>query len=228
MTRILIIDDEEDILDLLEYNLANAGYTVERRALGRLALEAVSSDPPSLIVLDEMLPDIRGFDVLRELKARPNTKAIPVILLTARNGESDKLIGFELGADDYVTKPFSPSELVARVKAVLKRVKGIETNRPKLVFSGLTVDLDAHRVFKGEAEAELTPQEFRLLAFLVTHPNKVYNREQLIANAWDADVLVDPRTVDVHIRRLRARLEDDPNNPKQIETVRGSGYRFRP
>lgn len=228
MSKILIVDDEEDILDLLEFNLKNAGYEVEKTTLGRLALEAAGLNPPNLIVLDEMLPDLRGFEVLRELKTRQKTKTVPVILLTARMGESDKLIAFELGADDYITKPFSPSELIARIRAVLRRVKGIEATRPELVFSTLVIDLDAHRVRKSGEEVELTPQEFRLLAFLATHPNKVYNREQLLTYAWDKDVLVDPRTVDVHIRRLRSRIEDDPANPSRIETVRGSGYRFRP
>jgi two-component system phosphate regulon response regulator PhoB len=228
MPRILIVDDEEDILDLLEYNLGVSGFQVERALSGRLALEAAEKNPPDLVLLDEMLPDLRGFEVLRALRSRPKTQAVPIILLTARGNEADKLIGFELGADDYVTKPFSPGELLARVRAVLKRSRGEGARRPALRYGELEVDLDAHRVFSRGEEVTLTPQEFRLLAFLATHPNRVYNREQLVAHAWDPDVFVDPRTVDVHIRRLRSRLEADPANPAWIETVRGSGYRFNP
>lgn len=228
MPRILIVDDEEDILDLLEYNLANSGFQVEKAMLGRLALEAAAKSVPDLIVLDEMLPDLRGFEVLRALKARPATQSVPVILLTARGEEADKLVGFELGADDYVVKPFSPGELLARVRAVLKRARGEASRKPVLRFGPLSVDLDAHRVFLEEKEVTLTPQEYRLLAFFATHPNRVYNREQLVAQAWDPDVFVDPRTVDVHVRRLRSRIEADPANPLRLETVRGAGYRFTP
>lgn len=226
--RILIVDDEEDILDLLEYNLANSGFAVERALLGRLALEAAENNPPDLIVLDEMLPDLRGFEVLRALRSRPKTETVPVILLTARSTESDKLVAFELGADDYMTKPFSPGELLARVRAVMRRARGEGAKRPALGFGNLTIDADARRVFLSGAEIELTPQEFRLLHFLATHPNRVYNREQLLANAWDEDVVVDPRTVDVHVARLRSRIEETPGAPSMLETVRGAGYRFNP
>lgn len=228
MARILIVDDEEDILDLLEYNLTVSGFEVNRAASGRTALDAAGRQPPDLVILDEMLPDLRGFEVLRALRSRPGTQAVPVILLTARSGEADKLVGFELGADDYVTKPFSPGELIARVRAVLKRARGESSRRPPLRLGALAIDLDAHRVLLRDEEVILPPQEFRLLAFLATHPNRVYSREQLVAHAWDPDVVVDPRTVDVHIRRLRSRIEEDPSRPGRIETVRGSGYRFNP
>lgn len=228
MTKVLIVDDELDILDLLEFNLENSGFEVEKAMLGRIALEKAERSAPDLVVLDEMLPDLRGFEVLRALRSRPATEAVPVIMLTARSAEGDKLVAFELGADDYMTKPFSPGELIARVRAVLKRAHGDTARKPVLSFGELAIDLDAHRVGRGGIEVELTPQEFRLLAYLAAHPNRVYTRDQLLAFAWDPDVLVDPRTVDVHIRRLRARLEDDPTMPRWIETVRGSGYRFNP
>jgi DNA-binding response OmpR family regulator len=201
---------------------------VDRTTSGWSALQLAEKRRPDVLVLDLMLPDLQGFEVLRILRSREATKALPVILLTARGEEADKLVGFELGADDYVTKPFSPRELLARVRALLKRVRGEETGRPRLRFGDLEIDLDAHRVYLSAKEVALAPQEFRLLAFLATHPNRVYSRDQLLAYAWDPEVCVDPRTVDVHIRRLRARVEADPARPGRIETIRGSGYRFNP
>lgn len=228
MARILIVDDEEDLLEVLAYNLEVSGFKVDRATSGRLALDAATRKPPDLIVLDVMLPDLQGFEVLRLLRSRDATRGVPVILLTARGEESDVLVGFELGADDYIVKPFSPRELLARVRAVLKRARGEEPGRPRLGFGDLDIDLDGHRVYWQGQAVELAPQEFRLLAFLATHPNRVYSRGALIQHAWDPDVYVDPRTVDVHVRRLRARLEEDPSRPRRIETVRGSGYRFNP
>lgn len=228
MPRILVVDDEEDLLDLLAYNLEVSGYQVDRAATGRTALDLAGRHRPDLVVLDVMLPDLQGFEVLRILRTREATRAVPVVLLTARGEEADKLVGFELGADDYLTKPFSPRELLARVRAVLKRSRGEEAARPRLRFGDLELDLDAHRVYRQGEEVVLAPQEFRLLAFLATHPNRVYSREQLLAQAWDPDVYVDPRTVDVHIRRLRSRVEADPAHPRLIETVRGTGYRWNP
>jgi phosphate regulon transcriptional regulator PhoB len=226
MRRILIVDDEEDLLELLAYNLEVSGFHVDRAATGRLAVELAERKPPDLVILDVMLPDLQGFEVLRILRGREKTRGVPVILLTARGEESDVLVGFELGADDYVVKPFSPRELLARVRAVLKRARGEETPRPAVRVGDLELDLDGHRVFRGGAELNLAPQEYRLLAFLVGHPNRVYSRESLLQQAWDPDVYVDPRTVDVHVRRLRAQVERDPAKPDLIETVRGAGYRF--
>ncbi len=228
MPRVLIVDDEEDLLDLLAYNLEVSGFQVERAATGRRAVELASERPPDLVLLDVMLPDLQGFEVLRILRGREQTRAVPVILLTAKGEEPDVLVGFELGADDYVVKPFSPRELLARVRAVLKRARGEEPSRPPVRVGQLEVDLDGHRVFRGGEEVALAPQEFRLLAFFVGHPNRVYSREALLAQAWDPEVYVDPRTVDVHVRRLRARVEADPARPALIETVRGAGYRFNP
>jgi phosphate regulon transcriptional regulator PhoB len=228
MARILIVDDEEDLLELLAYNLEVSGFQVDRALSGRIALELAERHQPDLLILDVMLPDLQGFEVLRILRSREKTRRLPVILLTARGEEADKLVGFELGADDYVTKPFSPRELLARVRAVLKRARGEEGGRPRLRVGELEVDLEAHRVYRDGAEVILAPQEFRLLAFLITHPNRVYSRDQLLNHAWDPEVYVDPRTVDVHIRRLRSRIEADPAQPRHIETVRGTGYRFNP
>jgi phosphate regulon transcriptional regulator PhoB len=226
MNRVLIVDDEEDLLELLAYNLEVSGFQVDRAATGRLAVELADRKPPDLVILDVMLPDLQGFEVLRILRGREKTRAVPVILLTARGEESDVLVGFELGADDYVVKPFSPRELLARVRAVLKRARGEESPRPNLRVGDLELDLDGHRVLRHGEELNLAPQEYRLLAFLVGHPNRVYSREALLQQAWDPDVYVDPRTVDVHVRRLRARVERDPAKPLLIETVRGTGYRF--
>ncbi|MBI5442411.1 MAG: response regulator transcription factor [Deltaproteobacteria bacterium] len=228
MARVLIVDDEEDLLDVLDYNLGVSGYVVDRAQAGWAALELAEKNAPDLILLDVMLPDLHGFEVLRILRTREKTRYTPVIMLTARGEEADVLVGFELGADDYVTKPFSPRALLARVRAVLKRSGGDDNHRPRLRFDDLEVDLDAHRVFLAGEEIVLAPQEFRLLAFLVKHPNRVYTREQLLSNAWDQSGYVDPRTVDVHIRRLRSRIESDPSQPCRIETVRGAGYRFNP
>jgi phosphate regulon transcriptional regulator PhoB len=228
MPRVLIVDDEEDVLDVLAYNLAVSGFEVDRALTGRNALEAAERNRPDLVVLDVMLPDLMGFEVLRILRTRETTRAVPVILLTARGEEPDVLVGFELGADDYVVKPFSPREFLARVRAVLKRARGEQPIRPRLRFGLLELDLDGHRVYRDGEELTLAPQEFRLLAFFATHPNRVYSREALLQHAWDPDVYVDPRTVDVHVRRLRSRIEEDPATPQRIETVRGAGYRFNP
>ena len=225
MERILIVDDEEDLLDLLSYNLEVTGYEVEKALTGRAALVKAGENPPDLIVLDVMLPDLLGFEVLRTLRSREETRGIPVILLTARGEESDVLVGFEMGADDYVSKPFSPRELIARIRAVIKRVAGKESARPHIRYGALEIDLDAHRVFLENHEVVLAPQEYKLLAFLATHPSRVYSRQMLIDQAWEENTFVEPRTVDVHIRRLRTRLE---GYPSWIETVRGSGYRFNP
>ncbi len=226
--RILVVDDEEDLVDLVAYNLEAAGFETARALTGHEALRAAAEVRPDLVVLDVMLPDLQGFEVLRILRSRDATREVPVILLTARGGEPDRLAGFELGADDYVVKPFSPRELVARVRAVLKRAGNQEAEARPIRYGELEIDPGARRVWRGGQEVELAPQEYRLLEFLASHPNRVYSREALLQHAWDPDVVVDPRTVDVHVRRLRARLEPDPTRPRWIETVRGAGYRFNP
>ncbi|MHB8765268.1 MAG: winged helix-turn-helix domain-containing protein [Deferrisomatales bacterium] len=226
MPLILVVDDEPDLVDLLVYNLGAAGFEAQSASTGYGALKAVERRAPDLLVLDVMLPDLRGFEVLRTLRGSEETRALPIILLTARGDESDRLVGFELGADDYVVKPFSPRQFLARVRAVLRRGSPREPTRPPLRFGDLELDRDAHRVFRGGEEVQVPGREYRLLEFLATHPNRVYSREVLVEQVWDAGAVVNPRTVDVHVRRLRERVEADPSAPRLIETVRGAGYRF--
>jgi two-component system alkaline phosphatase synthesis response regulator PhoP len=219
------VDDEKDLLELVEYNLGKEGYKVLTAENGIDALKAAKKECPSLIVLDIMLPGMQGLEVLRELKKRPESQNIPVILLTAKGEELDKVLGLELGADDYVTKPFSPRELVARVKAVLRRlsVKGPATE-PVINVGALKIDLDKNKVYLNEKPLVLSPTEFKLLKYFAQNRGRAIPREKLLDNVWKDDQFVEPRTVDVHIRRLRAKIEEDPENPKVIKTARGIGY----
>jgi two-component system, OmpR family, alkaline phosphatase synthesis response regulator PhoP len=223
--KILVVDDEKDLLELIEYNLGKEGYKVLTAENGIDALKAARKEPPSLIVLDIMLPGMQGLEVLRELKKRPDSQNIPVILLTAKSEELDKVLGLELGADDYVTKPFSPRELVARVKAVLRRlaVKGPATE-PVISVGALKIDLDKNKVYLKDKPLVLSPTEFKLLKYFAQNRGRAIPREKLLDNVWKDDQFVEPRTVDVHIRRLRAKIEEDPENPKVIKTARGIGY----
>ena len=223
--KILVVDDEKDLLELVEYNLGKEGYKVLTAENGIDALKAAKKEYPSLIVLDIMLPGMQGLEVLRELKKRPESQHIPVILLTAKGEELDKVLGLELGADDYVTKPFSPRELVARVKAVLRRlaVKGPATE-PVISVGALKIDLDKNKVYLNDKPLVLSPTEFKLLKYFAQNRGRAIPREKLLDNVWKDDQFVEPRTVDVHIRRLRAKIEEDPENPKVIKTARGIGY----
>ena len=210
---------------MVEYNLGKEGYKVLTAENGIDALKAAKKESPSLIVLDIMLPGMQGLEVLRELKKRPESQNIPVILLTAKSEELDKVLGLELGADDYVTKPFSPRELVARVKAVLRRLsaKGPATG-PVISVGVLKIDLDKNKVYLNEKPLVLSPTEFKLLKYFAQNRGRAIPREKLLDNVWKDDQFVEPRTVDVHIRRLRAKIEEDPENPKVIKTARGIGY----
>ena len=229
MARILVADDEEDILELVRYNLVVNGHDVTTALTGSQALEAALARPPDLLILDVMLPDLLGFEVLRRLRKSPAGAHVPVIMLTAKSSESDVLVGFELGADDYVAKPFSTRELVARVRAVLGRSShGASQSLEPLRFGSLKINLESCQVFVDNQETQLAPQEYKLLVFMATRPMKVFSRESLIEGAWGGQLYIDPRTVDVHIRRLRARIEKDPSSPDFLETVRGTGYRFNP
>ncbi len=223
--KILVVDDEKDLLELVEYNLGKEGYKVLTAENGIDALKAAKKEIPSLIVLDIMLPGMQGLEVLRELKKRPESQNIPVILLTAKGEELDKVLGLELGADDYVTKPFSPRELVARVKAVLRRlsVKG-QATQPVISVGVLKIDLDKNKVYLNEKPLVLSPTEFKLLKYFAQNRGRAIPSEKLLDNVWKDDQFVEPRTVDVHIRRLRAKIEEDPENPKVIKTARGIGY----
>jgi two-component system, OmpR family, alkaline phosphatase synthesis response regulator PhoP len=223
--KILVVDDEKDLLELVEYNLGKEGYKVLTAENGIDALKAAKKEIPSLVVLDIMLPGMQGLEVLRELKKRPESQNIPVILLTAKGEELDKVLGLELGADDYVTKPFSPRELVARVKAVLRRlaVKGPAAG-PVISVGALKIDLDKNKVYLKDKPLVLSPTEFKLLKYFAQNRGRAIPREKLLDNVWKDDQFVEPRTVDVHIRRLRAKIEEDPENPKVLKTARGIGY----
>jgi phosphate regulon transcriptional regulator PhoB len=227
---ILVVEDEQDIRQLVRFHLEQEGYAVREAESGEAALAQAAADRPALVVLDLMLPGTDGLEVCRRLRAAEATQNVPIIMLTARAAEVDRVLGLELGADDYVTKPFSPRELVARVRAVLRRTHGEDVPPPHEVFERgrLRVDFDTYEVFVGGARAGLSLREFELLKFFVQHPYRVYDRLQLLDLVWGRDTHVEPRTVDVHIRRLRKRIERDDAAPDLILTVRGVGYKFNP
>lgn len=222
--RILIVEDEAPIRDMVAFGLKRAGFTVLEAGSGVEAHALISDSLPDLILMDWMLPDFSGMELTRRIKREELTRDIPVIMLTARAEEQDKVTGLDSGADDYLTKPFSTRELHARIKAVLRRSEPAE--RPELLqVNGLHIDPVGHRVMAGENEIHLGPTEYRLLSFFMTHRDRVYSRSQLLDQVWGANVYVEERTVDVHIRRLRKALEDYRLD-SYIQTVRGAGYRF--
>jgi DNA-binding response OmpR family regulator len=224
--QILVVDDEPMVREVVVAYLEREGFHVDEAGTGRAALKCIEESPPDLIVLDVMLPEVDGFSVLTELR---RTRDIPVILLTARTEEPDRVLGLELGADDYVVKPFSPRELVARVRSVLRRTTAVEKPAEVLEFSGLRIDEQARVVTLDGNEIEMTPKEFDLLAFLARSPRQVFSRSQLLEQVWDSSAdWQDPSTVTVHVRRLRRKLETDQENPRWITTVWGVGYRFEP
>jgi two-component system, OmpR family, alkaline phosphatase synthesis response regulator PhoP len=223
--KILIVDDEEHIVELVEMYLSKEKLTVVKAADGVEAFERIREDSPDLVVLDIMLPGMDGLDVLRELR---KTSQVPVIMLTAKESEVDKVVGLELGADDYLTKPFSPRELVARVKAVLRRSLPQEERPKVLERPGITVDSERRFVeVEGKGEVQLTAKEFDLLYVLAVNPGIVLSRDRLMEKVWGYEYIGDTRTVDVYIRHLREKLGDDAENPRFIETLRGVGYRFK-
>jgi two-component system alkaline phosphatase synthesis response regulator PhoP len=226
--KILVVEDEKDIRDLVRYNLEQEGFSVLEAEEGELALALVRRERPALVVLDVMLPGMSGLDICRTMRLEEESARVPILMLTARAAEVDKIVGLEMGADDYVTKPFSPRELVARVKAVLRRALGPELERPHEVYERgrLSIDFDTYQVLLEGKEIELSLREFELLAFLARHPNRVFGRTQLLDLVWGRDTYVEPRTVDVHVRRLRMRVERDDARPELILTVRGVGYKF--
>ena len=220
---VLVVDDEPMVREVLAHYLTHDGFTVVEAADGEEAVAKLDACAPDLVLLDLMLPKKHGLEVLRHARS---TSDVPVILLTALGDEKDRVAGLELGADDYVVKPFSPREVAARVKSVLRRASG-PANPVILSFGEVTVDLDRRRIERAEAEVELTRLEFDLLAFLVSHPNQVVSRDELLQNVWDSSAeWQDPATVTVHVRRLRQKLEYDPSQPEHILTVYGVGYRF--
>ncbi len=225
MPQILIIDDEQDILDLLSYNLKKEGFSILTAKDGINAKETARKKNPDLIILDLMLPGIDGLELCRFLKKDSKTASIPIIMLTAKGQEADKVAGLDMGADDYVTKPFSVREITARVKALLRRTKKVTTAGKDIhEYGGLHVDLSSHDVKVNGKLVMLSPLEFKLLKFFITHQERVYNRDQLLDLVWGDETFVEPRTVDVHIRRLREKIE--PEGARLIKTVRGTGYRF--
>ena len=219
---VLVIEDEKEIRDLVRYNLERAGFRVAVAVDGEAGLERIFASCPDALVLDLMLPGRSGLEILREVRAEPMTRDLPVLILTARAAEMDKLLGFERGADDYLTKPFSPRELVARLQALLRRAR--PDREPVVIEAGpLTVDPGSHEIALRGHRLTLTPREFDLLAFLARHPGRVHSREELLRKVWGYDYVGETRTVDVHVRRLRAKLGDEQ---RIIETVMGAGYKL--
>jgi DNA-binding response OmpR family regulator len=221
---VLVVDDEATVRDVVGQYLARDGYRVVSTGDGRDVSGLVESEAPQLVVLDVMLPGIGGLELCREIRTR---WAIPVILLTARSDESDRIVGLELGADDYVTKPFSPRELVARVRAVLRRGGG-GVGAEVLQLGELEIDVPAREVRLRGEDVRLAAREFELLAFLARHPRRVFTREQIMQSVWGYTAAIDTGTLSVHVRRLREKIEDDPSRPRHLETVWGVGYRFSP
>ncbi|HYJ42085.1 MAG TPA: phosphate regulon transcriptional regulator PhoB [Steroidobacteraceae bacterium] len=222
--QILVVEDERPIREMIAFGLRRAGFEVREAADARTGRAEVANKLPDLLLVDWMLPDTSGLEFTRALKRDRETRELPVIMLTARAEEGDKVAGLEGGADDYITKPFSPRELLARINAVLRRTTPVEGTE-RIDVEGLVLDQSSQRVSSGERTVALGPTEYRMLAFFMTHPERVYTREQLLDRVWGGNVYVEERTIDVHIRRLRKALEEYGYD-RLIQTVRGSGYRF--
>ena len=241
--KILVVDDEAVLVETIAYNLEQAGYSVTTAADGASALQAAHRDTPDLIILDIMLPEMDGLEVCRQLRRESNTSTTPIMMLTAKGDEIDKVVGLEVGADDYVTKPFGRRELLARVRALLRRSEYVPTTgadnakqesdgevpRPnrELVAGPLRIDLAGRRVLCRGKDVELQPKQFELLTYFVRNRGTVLTRDQLLHNVWGYDYVGDTRTVDVHVRWLREKIEEDPGSPRLLQTVRGVGYCFR-
>jgi len=225
LTRIIIVDDEPLITDSLSYSLRREGFDVKAVGDGAIALQEIMAFEPDLVVLDIMLPGMSGLEICKRLRAQ---SAIPVIMLTARGEEIDRVLGLEVGADDYLPKPFSFRELLARIRSILRRVELDRqvTQTQSTTLGDLTLDPVARRVFRGEQEIQLSAREFDLLSILMKNAGRALSREELLAEVWGSDWIGDQRTLDVHIRWLRLKVEEDPASPKFIQTVRGHGYRF--
>ena len=222
--RVLIVEDEEALIEPLKYNFTKEGYIVDTALDGETALDKIFNKPPELILLDWMLPKISGIDLCKRIRNNKETKNIPIIMLTARGEENDRIQGLEMGADDYVTKPFSINELLARAKAVIKRTRPIFAEE-QITFIDISLNITTHKVFREDKEIKLGPTEFNLLRFFLENIDRVFSRDQLLNHVWKNDALVEPRTVDVHVRRLRKLL--NTNNKKDyIRTVRSAGYSF--
>ena len=230
MAKILVVDDEPTLRNVLQYNLTKEAHHVRTAGDGEEAIDQAREYEPDLILLDVMLPKLDGFEVCKAIRRESN---VPILMLTAKDSEIDKVVGLEIGADDYITKPFSMRELVARVKAMIRRSEMLKgelnagrAEKTRLAVRGLTMDLLQHRVTLGDKTINMKPKEFELLAFLLRHPGQVFSRDQLLDQVWGYEFGGDTRTVDVHIRWLREKIEEKPSKPTYLETVRGVGYRL--
>ncbi len=219
---VMIVEDEAALITMLRYNLEKEGYNVTEANDGEEALSVADETPPDAVILDWMLPRMSGIEVCRQLRRKTETRSVPIIMLTARTDETDKVRGLNVGADDYMTKPFSMPELIARVRALLRRAKPSQA-KGQISFGDIQLDLDAHKVSRGGKYVHLGPTEFRLLQYLMERPGRVFSREELLNGVWGPDIYVEPRTVDVHIRRLRKALNAE-KGADVIRTVRAAGY----
>ena len=225
---ILVVDDEKDIVELVAYNLEREGYQIAKAYDGHQALRYIRENQPDLVILDLMLPGISGLEICRLIRKKPETEGLPIIMLTAKSDSVDKIMGLEIGADDYLTKPFNVRELLARVRAVLRRweIRAELEDMDKVSFKGLAIDFRTYEVTVEGKKVDLGPTELKLLRFFIMNPGRVYTRDQLLDHVWGNESFVEPRTVDVHVSRLRAAIEQDKENPEYILTVRGIGYKF--
>jgi phosphate regulon transcriptional regulator PhoB len=223
--KILIVEDEHDLIRLIKYNLEKEGFRVSSVTDGSLVMAELRREEPDLLVLDLMLPGMDGLEICRQVRRHDRYAGIPILMLTARSGEADRVVGLELGADDYVTKPFSMRELVARIRALLRRHEAIP-QRNSVQRGDLVIDPSAHAVRIAGKQVELSALEFRLLHHLASHPGLVFSRDQLLDRVWGNDRSVTPRSVDVYIRRVREKIESEPQQPAYLQTVHGVGYRF--
>ncbi len=226
MKRILIIEDDRDIIELVRYNLVNEGFQVTAASDGTAGLASLKKSPPDILLLDLMLPRLSGLEICKEIRRDSALNRLPILMLTARGEEADRVVGLEMGADDYVTKPFSPRELVARVKALLRRADPAGDSQRTIAVGKLLIDPAAYRVAREGKPLTLSTLEFRLLYYLAARPNRVFARDQLLDAVWGTERFVTPRSVDVYVRRLREKIEADPENPAHLKTVRGAGYLF--
>jgi phosphate regulon transcriptional regulator PhoB len=228
MSKILIVDDEQDIVELLSYNLEKEKFSIVKAYDGEAALGLVRSEKPDLMILDLMLPKMNGLDVCKAIRRNPETANLPIIMLTAKGEEIDKIIGLEIGADDYITKPFSVKELIARVRSILRRMHEVEkkTGNEEFEYKDMKINYASCLVKISGKQVTLSPTELKLLFFLSRNPGRVYSRNQILDHVWGDDTFITDRAVDVHIRRLRSQIEKDMENPHYILTVRGFGYKF--
>ena len=226
MKRILLIEDDRDIVELVRYNLDREGFQVTSATDGSSGLAQIRKSAPDVLLLDLMLPKLSGLEICKEIRRDQSLNRLPILMLTARGEEADRVIGLEMGADDYVTKPFSPRELVARVRALLRRAEPPQETPKPIQARELVIDPSSYRVTRAGKPVTLSTLEFRLLYYLAARPDRVFTRDQLLDAVWGTERFVTPRSVDVYVRRLREKIESDPEHPTLLKTVRGAGYRF--